>query len=138
MSVSHVSRIKPPMGQDNAWWWQMADQGQLGIQRCLGCQTLRHPPRPMCGECHSLEWDAVVASGRGTICSFTTLHHPQFPGYTYPLIIILVDLEEGTRLTSQLVGCAPEDVDFGLPVEMLIQEDPDGFKMPVFRLAGAA
>jgi uncharacterized OB-fold protein len=133
-----LRRIKPPMGLDNAWWWQMAERGELGIQRCLGCQTLRHPPRPMCGDCHSLEWDAVAASGKGTICSFTTLHHPKFPGYEYPLIIVLVDLEEGTRVTSQLVGCTPEAVDFGLPVEMLIQEDPDGFKMPVFRLAGGA
>ena len=57
-------------------------------------------------------------------------------GVTYPLVIVLVDLEEGTRLTSELVDCEPEDVDFGLPVEMVIQEDPDGFKIPVFRLAG--
>jgi uncharacterized OB-fold protein len=130
------SRIKPPLGQDNAWWWEMAEQGRLGIQRCTGCHTLRHPPRPMCGECRSLEWDAVEACGRGNICSYTVLTHPQFPGYDYPLIIILVDLEEGTRLTSQLVGCEPGDVDFDLPVEMLIQEDPDGFKIPVFRLTG--
>lgn len=131
-------RIKPPMGVDNTWWWQMADAGKLGIQRCLGCNALRHPPRPMCGDCHSLEWDAVEATGRGTICSFTVLHHPQFPGYDYPLIIVLVDLDEGTRLTSQLVDCGPEDVDFGLPVEMRIHEDPDGFRLPVFRLAGGA
>ena len=44
----------------------------------------------MCGECQSLEWDAVQACGRGTICSFTILTHPQFPGYEYPLIIVLV------------------------------------------------
>jgi len=129
------TRIKPPMGEDNAWWWQMADEGKLGIQRCLSCKTLRHPPRPMCGECRSLEWDAVEASGRGVINSYTVLTHPQFPGYSYPLVIILVDLEEGTRLTSQLVDCAPEDVDFGQTVEMVIQEDPDGFRIPVFRLA---
>lgn len=133
-----TTRIKPPMGLDNAWWWQMAQQGKLGIQRCLGCNTLRHPPRPMCGDCHSLEWDAVESSGRGSICSFTVLHHPQFPGYDYPLIIVLVDLEEGTRLTSQLVDCAPRDVDFGLPVEMLIQRDSDGFALPVFKLAESA
>ena len=132
--MAEASRIKPPMGPDNAWWWEMADQGKLGIQRCRGCATLRHPPRPMCGDCHSLEWDAVQACGRGTICSYTILTHPQFPGYQYPLIIILVDLEEGTRLTSQLVGCEPGEVDFGLPVEILIHEDPDGFKLPVFQL----
>jgi len=128
------SRIKPPMGEDNAWWWEMAAAGALGIQRCQGCGTLRHPPRPMCGECRSLAWNSVKASGKGTICSFTVLTHPQFPGYEYPLIIILVDLEEGTRFTSQLIDCEPEDVDFGLPVQMEIQQDPDGFKIPVFRL----
>jgi uncharacterized protein len=126
------------MGLDNAWWWQMAENGKLGIQRCKRCQTLRHPPRPMCGDCHSLDWDAVESCGKGSICSYTVLHHPQFPGYDYPLIIVLVDLQEGTRLTSQLVGCQPQDVDFGLPVEMLIQRDPDGFALPVFRLAGSA
>ena len=116
----------------------MADEGKLGIQRCLGCQTLRHPPRPMCGECHSMHWDAVESSGKGTISSYTVLRHPQFPGYEYPLVIVLVDLEEGTRLTSQLVDCEPQAVDFGLPVEMLIQEDPDGFRLPVFKLRGEA
>jgi uncharacterized protein len=125
------------MGLDNAWWWQMAQEGKLGIQRCLGCHTLRHPPRPMCGDCHSLAWDAVESCGKGSICSYTVLHHPQFPGYDYPLIIVLVDLQEGTRLTSQLVGCAPQDVDFGLPVELHIQRDADGFALPVFKLAGS-
>ncbi len=135
-ALADASRIKPPLNPDNAWWWEMADAGKLGIQRCSACQTLRHPPRPMCGECRSLEWEAVEASGRGTICSYTVLTYPQFPGYQYPLIIVLVDLEEGTRLTSQLVDCDPADVDFDLPVQMSIQQDPDGFKLPVFRLAG--
>ena len=84
-----------------------------------------------------MDWDAVAASGRGTICSYTVLRHPQFPGYDYPLIIILVDLEEGTRLTSQLVDCTPQDVDFGLQVQMTIHQDADGFKLPVFRLLEA-
>jgi uncharacterized OB-fold protein len=132
--MTEYSRIKPPLGHDNAWWWKMADHGKLGIQRCLGCKTLRHPPRPMCGECRSMEWDAVESSGRGVICSYTILTHPTFPGYDYPLIIILVDLEEGTRVTSQLVDCEPDEVDFDLPVEMVIHEDPDGFRLPVFRL----
>ncbi|MFT4613007.1 MAG: putative OB-fold protein [Bacteroidia bacterium] len=123
------------MGLDNAWWWEMADEGKLGIQRCLGCNTLRHPPRPMCNLCHSLAWDAVESSGKGTICSYTILTHPKFPGYDYPLVIILVDLKEGTRVTSQLVDCSPDQVDFDLAVEMIIQTDPDGFSLPVFKLA---
>jgi uncharacterized OB-fold protein len=131
-----ASRIKPPLGHDNAWWWDMAADGKLGIQRCARCKTLRHPPRPMCGECRSLEWQAIEASGRGSICSFTVLRHPRFPGYRYPLIIVLVDLEEGTRLTSELVDCEPEAVEFGMPVVMKIHEDADGFRLPVFAPAG--
>lgn len=132
--MAEAARIKPPMGHDNAWWWEMASEGKLGIQRCADCQTLRHPPRPMCGECHSMQWDAIESSGKGTISSYTVLRHPQFPGYEYPLVIVLVELEEGTRFISQLVACEPQDVDFALPVEMLIHEDPDGFKLPVFKL----
>ncbi len=135
--MSDAARIKPPMGLDNAWWWEMAAAGKLGIQRCSGCGLLRHPPRPMCGSCHSMQWEPIQASGKGVICSFTVLRHPQFPGYEYPLIIILVDLEEGTRLTSQLIDCAPEAVAFGQAVEMVIQEDADGFKIPMFKLSEA-
>ena len=133
--MSQPGRIKPPLGHDNAWWWEQAAQDKLVIQRCSHCQTLRHPPRPMCSECRSMEWDFIESTGRGTVNSFTVLHHPQFPGYEYPLTIILVDLEEGTRLTSQLVNCDRADVEFGMAVEMIIQQDDDGFKIPVFRPA---
>lgn len=136
--MSELTRIKPPLGHDNAWWWEMAADGKLGIQRCSACQTLRHPPRPMCGECHSMEWDTLESSGRGTINSFTVLRYPEFPGYDYPLVIILVDLEEGTRVTSQLVDCDPGNVNFGQAVQMKIHEDPDGFKLPVFTLVEVA
>lgn len=125
-------RLKPPRGHDNAWWWDMAADGKLGIQRCSACHSLRHPPRPMCGDCHSLEWDTVVASGEATVLSYTVLHHPRFPGYEYPLIIVLVELAEGTRLTSQLLECEPAKVSFGMEVCMRIHEDPDGFRLPVF------
>ena len=127
-----MGRIKPPRGLDNGWWWDMAAEGKLGIQRCLSCGALRHPPRPMCGDCRSTEWEAIESGGRGTVASYTVLRHPQFPGYDYPLIIVLVELEEGTRLTSQLVDCTPEAVEFDMPVTMKIHEDPDGFRLPVF------
>ena len=130
-------RIKPALGHDNAWWWEHVQQkGTLGIQACRQCQQLRHPPRPMCSECHSLDWDVIPATGKGTICSYTVLHHPKFPGYDYPLIIALIDLAEGIRYTSQIIDCEPDQVDFGQSVEMVIHTDPDGFVLPVFRVVG--
>jgi uncharacterized OB-fold protein/acyl dehydratase len=131
------SRIKPPMGHDNGWWWErVAEDGVLPIQRCTACGKLRHPPRPMCDACGSQDFDSVAASGKATVHTFTVIHYPQFPGYEYPILSIIVDLEEGERMASTLVDCAPEDISIGMAVEMVIQEDEDGFKIPFFRPAG--
>lgn len=133
--MSKSFRIKPPMGHDNKWWWEQAGNDVLAIQQCSNCKTLRHPPRPMCSECGSQEWGFIEASGKGTVASYTVLHYPQFPGYDYPLIIVLVDLEEGTRITTQLKNCTPEEVEFGMAVSAIIHEDEDGFKLPMFEPA---
>lgn len=130
--MQEFTRMKPPMEKDNAWWWELAAQGVLGIQRCTHCQKLRHPPRPMCDQCQSIEWDHVESTGKGIVASYTVLDHPKFPGYDYPLSIILVDLEEGERITSQLVDCDMDDIEFGMPVQVKFHTDPDGFVLPVF------
>lgn len=128
------SRLKPPMGHDNGWWWErVAEDGVIPIQRCTGCQKLRHPPRPMCDACGSQAFDSIDASGLGTVHTFTVIHHPQVPGYDYPLVAIIVDLEEGERMASTLVECAPEEAAIGMSVEAVIHEDEDGFKLPFFR-----
>ncbi len=130
------SRIKPPMGHDNGWWWErVAEDEVIPIQRCATCQKLRHPPRPMCDGCGSQDFDSIDASGRATVHTFTVIHYPQVPGYEYPIIAIIVDLEEGERMASSLVECKPEDASIGMAVEAVIHEDEDGFKIPFFRPA---
>ncbi len=134
--AARPTRIKPPMAHDNGWWWEaVREQDCLPIQRCKGCGKLRHPPRPMCDACGSQDWDFVRASGRATVHTFTVIHYPQFPGYEYPIVSIIVDLEEGERMVSTLVDCRPEDCKVGMPVELTIHEDEDGFKIPFFRPA---
>lgn len=130
------TRIKPPMGHDNGWWWErVAEDGVIPIQRCTACQKLRHPPRPMCDACGEQGFDSIDASGRATVHTFTVIHYPQFPGYEYPIVSVIVDLEEGERMASTLVDCRPEDVSIGMAVEAVIHEDEDGFKIPFFRPA---
>lgn len=126
-------RLRPALGHDNAWWWEGIRRGELLIQRCKKCGVLRHPPRPMCGECRSTGWDTVVSGGRGSVHSFVVMHHPQVPGYEYPLIVVLVDLDEGTRLVSNLVGADPGCVRIGMRVAARIEDvDPD-LALPLFR-----
>ena len=130
------TRIKPPMGRDNGWWWEkVASDDVIPIQRCTSCQKLRHPPRPMCDACGEQGFDSIAASGHATLTTFTIVHYPQFPGYEYPMISIIVDLEEGERMASTLIDCAPDDVTIGMALQAVIHEDEDGFKIPFFRPA---
>jgi uncharacterized protein len=128
-------RPRPALTQDNAFWFEGARERKLLIQRCASCGKLRHPPRPMCGECRSLEWDTVEASGRGTVYSYVVNHHPQLPAFDYPLAVGLVELEEGTRLVANVVGVEPADVHVGMPVEVeFVDHDPE-LTLPAFHPA---
>ncbi|RMD83941.1 MAG: Zn-ribbon domain-containing OB-fold protein [Candidatus Dadabacteria bacterium] len=128
-------RLRPVLGKDNGWWWERINAGELTIQRCKQCGTLRHPPRPMCWKCHSLEWDYIVSSGKGKIYSYVVIHRPQFPGYEYPLVVAVIDLEEGTRIVSNVVGVDPKEVRSGMPVVVSIEQVDDELKLPLFRPA---
>ncbi|NLU64218.1 hypothetical protein HCA61_18380 [Rhodococcus sp. HNM0563] len=128
-------RPRPALNADNAFWFEAAKEHRLVIQRCTACSTLRHPTGPMCGQCRSLEWDTVDASGRGHVYSFVVNHHPQIPGFEYPLVVATVELDEGTRLIANMTGVAPEDVEVGMAVDLdWIDADPD-LTLPAFRPA---
>ena len=128
-------RMRPVIGHDNRTWWDRINAGELPIQRCKKCGTLRHPPRPMCWKCQSLEWEHVAASGKGIVYSFVVVHRPEVPGYEYPLVVAVVELEEGTRIVSNLVGIEPKKVKIGMPVKVSIESVDDTLKLPLFRPA---
>jgi uncharacterized OB-fold protein/acyl dehydratase len=127
------ARPRPAMNEDTAFFWDGAKRGELLIQRCASCGTLRHPPRPACPSCRSLEWDTHAASGRGTLHSYTVHHHPPVPGFEAPYVVALVDLEEGTRLISNLVDVDPSEVSIGMPVEVVFEKVDDDLTLPLFR-----
>ncbi|OEV04700.1 hypothetical protein AN216_06520 [Streptomyces oceani] len=128
-------RPRPAINQDNTFWFEAAKEHSLRIQRCTTCERLRHPPGPCCPECGSLSWDTVEASGHGRVYSFVVNHHPKHPAFPYPLVVALVELAEGTRLLTNLLDVAPEDVEIDMPVVLdWLDADPD-LSLPVFRTA---
>jgi len=131
-------RPRPALTQDNSFFFEGAKQHKLLIQRCVGCGTLRHPPRPSCARCRSFEWDTVEASGKGTIFSFVVNHYPQVPAFDYPLVVALVELEEGTRLIANVSGITPEIAAIGMAVEVGFEDFDAELSLPVFHPAGAA
>ncbi len=126
-------RPRPTLTQDIAFWFEGARRHQLLIQRCADCGRLRHPPLPACPHCRSFRWDSVVASGRGTVYSFVVTHHPQVPAFDYPLVIGLVELEEGTRLVANLGGIDPAAWQVGMAVAADFVDYDDELTLPVFR-----
>ncbi len=129
------TRMTAPLGHDNRWWWEGVERGHLLIQKCSACGALRHPPRPMCGQCQSLDWEEAASEGKGAIYSYVVLHHPKFPGYEYPIVCALVDLDDGVRMMSNIVGCEPDQISIGMRVASSIEMVDEATKLPVFRPA---
>jgi uncharacterized OB-fold protein len=125
-------RPRPSTNQDNEFFFEGARAGKLLIQRCDGCGALQHPPTPVCPRCGSFERGVVEPSGRGRVHSFVVNHHPPVPGFEYPLVVALVELDEGVRLVTNLVGIEPADVRVDMPVEVELVPVDDELTLPMF------
>jgi uncharacterized OB-fold protein len=132
MSSVEPRRPSPIVTDDNHEFWEAVLEGRLVAQRCQVCGHLRHPPRPMCPECHSLRHALVELSGFGEIYSYSILHYPQFSAFDYPVIAVLVDLDEGIRVASNLVAGDPNGIRIGLPVEVQFEPTAENAAVPVF------
>src|SRR5438132_1159112 len=74
------SVIPPSPTLDDQFFWDAIAEGRLVFQRCAACGVVRHPPAPMCGECHSVEWDTHESAGHGSVYTWIVSHHPTKPG----------------------------------------------------------
>ncbi|MCX4915726.1 bifunctional MaoC family dehydratase N-terminal/OB-fold nucleic acid binding domain-containing protein [Streptomyces sp. NBC_00687] len=130
------SRPRPVVNRDNAGFWEGVGHRRLLIQRCTGCGTLRFPWLPGCNACGGPEWDTVEASGEGTVYSYVVMHHPSFPAFDPPYAVGLIELAEGVRMVSNVVGVPHDHVRVGMPVRLEFRQYDEELLLPVFR-AGA-
>ena len=126
----------PTLHPDNEEYWQGVKREELVFQRCKECGNWLHPPRPMCPECRSLETEWVPSAGKGTIHSWVTYQDSPHPGFKAPYSVVLVELEEGVRVVSNLVDVTPEEVSIGMPVEVVFDQVTEEVVLPKFRKAG--
>ena len=115
-------------------YWDALKRGALAVQRCKGCDTLRHYPRLVCDRCYSLESEWTDVSGRGTVHSWTVTHHAFHPSFAgeLPYTLVIVDLEEGVRAMGRLRGASDATVRIGMPVRFVVDRRDDGWAMPAF------
>jgi len=114
-------------------FWDGLDRGELLFQRCGMCGASTHTPAIVCSHCGSrtLTWEA--STGRGTVYSWTIVWRPQTPAFSVPYVPIIVDLEEGWQMLSNLIGCAHDAVHVGQAVEVEFHTLADNVTLPYFR-----
>jgi len=132
-----MARVIPPTPDaDDAYFWDGVREHKLLLQQCASCGTLRHPPVPMCGVCHSTDWITGEAAGTGTVHSWVVSKPPS--ALTEPgRVVVLVELTEGLRMVGNLVDVEQDDVRNEMAVEVCFREY-DGVTLPQFRPAGGA
>ncbi|MFE7237767.1 bifunctional MaoC family dehydratase N-terminal/OB-fold nucleic acid binding domain-containing protein [Streptomyces sp. NPDC057580] len=131
-------RPRPVINRDNAGFWQGVAEHRLLIQRCRECETLRFPWLPGCNACGCQEWDTVEASGEGTVFSHVVMHHPPFPAFSAsdeagPYAVALIELAEGVRMVSNVVGVPCDKVRTGMSVKLEFLRTGPELELPVFR-----
>ncbi|WP_328725707.1 bifunctional MaoC family dehydratase N-terminal/OB-fold nucleic acid binding domain-containing protein [Streptomyces sp. NBC_00259] len=135
-------RPRPVINRDNAGFWDGVAEHRLLIQRCGACGELRLPWLPGCVACGSPEWDTVEAVGEGSVYSYVVMHHPSFPAFAVsdgaadtagPYAVGLIELAEGVRMVSNVVGVPYDKVRIGMPVRLEFLRVDEELELPVFR-----
>ena len=115
-------------------YWAAARDHGLVVQHCPRCDRLQHFPRPWCTACLHDALDYVDVSGLGTVYSFTVIRRNANPAFAarVPYVLALIDLDEGVRVTSNVVDCDPDAVHVGQRVRVCFEDADDGHAVPLF------
>ena len=132
-TIEPVFRVLPTLDEPSAFFWTSGADGKLRFLRCASCSYLIHPPAPFCPSCHGREAAPAEVSGRGNVHSFTVNHQPwDGVGDVYVIGLVEIDEQPDVRLTTNIVDVAPEDVEVGMPVEVVFEDHAPVF-IPLFR-----
>lgn len=139
--MSDIDHPRPYASWETRGWWEGAGRSEVVIQRCASCGVTQHKPRGICASCLSSDIEHLVASGRGTVYTFTVTNQNQAKGFAEacPYVMAYVELEEGPRVLTNIVGCDPEQVEIGMAVvaDFAQPERDDGEAFGVVRFRPA-
>lgn len=127
----------PTIEDDSRPFWNALKDRTLMIGKCGACARVHYYPRPFCPHCWSEDVSLVPACGRGTLYTYSVVHvndQPPFNGWL-PYVAAMVDLEEGVRVTTNIVGCDPADLRVGMTVTVDFEPVTPDITKAVFRPA---
>ena len=126
---------RTPLGTKEFWEW--CKKHELRIQRCKDCGTYRHPPRPMCANCNSMDTEWAKVSGKAKVWSWSTVYRSYGPGFEdeAPYSVVYVELDEGVRMTTNVIDVKPEEFYYGMPVEVIFEDVTEAIALFKFKRA---
>ena len=128
--------VKQP---ESDFYWEKAQAHELWLRRCNACEHAYFYPRDFCPDCGTRDVSWVQASGRGTLHTFAIIHRAPVPAFRdhVPFVVAMVDLEEGARIPTNLVGVEPDpaNIHVGMPLEVAFADVTDEITLPMFRPA---
>ena len=137
MTSSAPPKPAPRPTPETKEFWDGTAAGELRLQRCRPCDAFYFPPRPFCPRCLSDEVEWERTSGRGRLYSYVINHRPPPPFGTEPYAIAVVELDEGPRMMSNIVGVpnTPEDLVLDMALEVTFEQRGD-VAVPLFQPLG--
>jgi uncharacterized protein len=124
----------PEVTSETAAFWAATAEGTLLLPRCDHCDTVIWYPREFCPACGSLEVAWIPASGRGSVYSFTIIRRGAPPyDQSAPYVVAYVELAEGPRVLTNIVECDVDEVEIGMPVEVVFHDTGEGSALYRFR-----
>ncbi len=129
-----TGRPLPLITQENEFFWTSGADGTLRLQECKACESLIHPPAPVCRYCRSMDMGVRAVSGTATLAGFTVNHRFSLPGMPAPYVVAQVAITEDprVRLTTNIIECDPDQLELGQRVKVVFERAEDVW-LPLFR-----
>jgi uncharacterized OB-fold protein len=124
----------PAITPDMRPFFDAAKRRELVVQRCTQCGQHRFPAREICSNCLSRGVEWVRVSGVGEVFSYNVMHQVYHPGFAaeVPYAVVVIKLQEGAKMNSNLVGVPPADIRVGMPVRVIFEDISDEVTLPKF------
>jgi uncharacterized protein len=125
----------PPVTSLNQPYWDGLKNRELKLQRCDACGKVWYPPSPLCPGCWSRNFTWTRLSGRGRVNSWVIFHQSYFRGFDneIPYNVAEVELDEGPRVLTNLVGVKNDEISVGMAVEIVYDDVTSEMTLAKFR-----
>lgn len=133
--MAEYTKPLPIISPINQTYWDSAKKHALRLQRCNPCERFWYPNSHQCPHCWSRDYSWEKVSGRGTVNSWVVFHQRYYEGFKddIPYNVVQVELEEGPRIISSLVGVQNEEITMGMRVEVIFEDITKEITLPKFQ-----